>query len=335
MSQATFEVEHAGPSVSLQDEGRFGFMRFGVTESGPMDRAGHAIACEAVNAGGMAMEISLGGLTLKCLSGDISLAVAGGCFSVLLDGQPQAPWSVFTLHAGSKLQVRPGDWGSWCYLAFAGEVEAPDWLGSRSTHMDTGLCGMPFKQGDQITVNEARVYPDRLGEIAQSDPLKPASTIRVVLGPQDRFFTAQSIENLTTQPFTITAEYNRMGMRLSGPKFEITQALDMPSEPIARGSLQVPGHGDPLCLLADHGTAGGYPKIATVITADLDAMTQLRAGDQLRFKAISVEAAVKAARDRAALLVKMAEHIKSSRVSLEQRLWSNNLISGFVAGEPD
>jgi biotin-dependent carboxylase-like uncharacterized protein len=319
----------------LQDKGRFGFMRFGVTESGPMDRVGHAIACDAVDTSGPAMEVSLGGLTLRCLSGDISLAVAGGSFSVLLDGHLQPAWSVFTIHAGSKLQIRSGDWGSWCYLAFAGEVETPEWLGSRSTHMDTGLCGMPFKQGDQITVNSARTWPDRLGEITQAEVLRPSDTVRVVLGPQDRFFPAQSIEDLTTKPFKITPEYNRMGMRLSGPKFEINQALDMPSEPIARGSLQVPGHGDPLCLLADHGTAGGYPKIATVVTADLDAMVQLRAGDQVKFKAVSVEEAVKATRQKAATLEALAEKIKAARVSLEQRLWNNNLISGFYADEPD
>lgn len=335
MSQAVFEIEHAGPALSLQDKGRFGFMRFGVTESGPMDRAGHAIACDAVETSGPAMEVSLGGVTLRCLSGDVSIAVAGGGFSVLLDGQAQPSWSVLTLRAGSKLQIRSGAWGSWCYLAFAGDVDAPNWLGSRSTHMDTGLCGMPFLQGDQIIVNNARVLGDRTGEIADADTLRPDTTVRVVLGPQDRFFTDASIENLSSHPFTITPEYNRMGMRLSGPKFEITQALDMPSEPIARGSLQVPGHGDPLCLLADHGTAGGYPKIATVISSDLDALTQLRAGDQVRFKPVSASEAVKAARDKAAKMDKLFEQIKAARVSLEQRLWSNNLISGMVLGERD
>ena len=335
MSQAIFEVEHAGPSLSLQDKGRFGYMRFGVTESGPMDQVGHHIACDAVDTNGPAIEVSLGGVTLRCVSGDISLAVAGGSFGVLLDGQPQPPWSVFTIHAGSKLQIRSGAWGSWCYIAFAGQIEGPEWLGSRSTHMDTGLCGMPFKQGDKITVNSARMMPDRIGEIADADGLKPSKTVRVVMGPQDRFFTDASIENLTTQPFAITNEYNRMGMRLSGPKFEINQALDMPSEPIARGSLQVPGHGDPLCLLADHGTAGGYPKVATVISADLDAMTQLRAGDSVRFKAVPVEAAVRAAREKAAQLAALEEQIKAARVSLEQRLWNNNLISGMILGERD
>jgi allophanate hydrolase len=193
MSQAVFEVEHAGPSVSLQDKGRFGYMRFGVTESGPMDRIGYQIACEAVNAKGPGIEVSLGGLTLRCKSGDVSVAVAGGNFGVMLDGQQQPPWSVFTVHAGSKLQVRSGGWGSWCYIAFAGEVDGPEWLGSQSTHMDTGLCGIPFQQGDLIKVNAARLIPDRNGEIANANGLKPSKTVRVVMGPQDRFFTEQSI----------------------------------------------------------------------------------------------------------------------------------------------
>ncbi|MEP5760586.1 MAG: biotin-dependent carboxyltransferase family protein [Litoreibacter sp.] len=330
MTHATFKLAHAGPFLSLQDRGRFGYMRYGVTPSGPMDRASHAIAHTAAQAEGAILEVSLGGLTLVCTSGETTAAVAGGAFNITLDGAAQSAWSSFTLREGSKLTIRPGPWGSWCYLAFAGRIKAPTWLGSQSTHLDTGLCGLPLSQDHVLHVENARVLPDRNGPIIDPDPLRPDKTTRLVLGPQDRFFTAPSLAKLTQQPFTLTPDYNRMGVRLSGPKLEINAELTMPSEPIARGSLQVPGHGDPICLMADHQTTGGYPKIATVISADMDAFTQRRVGDTFRFKAVSPQEANKAARDRAGLLMRLNTQIQEQRISLEQRLWTENLISGVI-----
>ena len=332
---AEFIVEQTGPFVSFQDAGRFGYMRFGVTESGPMDRASFEFARSAVDTSGPIIEVSMGGLGLKCTSGTVTCAIAGGAFRVHIDGKERPSWSVFTLHEGSRLQIRAGVWGSWCYLAFAGEVEAPEWLDSRSTHMDTGLCGMPFTQGDTIRVENPRTLPDRLGEMIDHTRFKPSSTIRVVLGPQDRFFEQTAIDDFLSKPFKITPEYNRMGMRLSGPRLDVNASLDMPSEPIARGSLQIPGHGDPLCLMADHGTAGGYPKIATVISSDFDALAQLRVGDSVMFKAISVDQAVAAAREKSVFCDKVIQEIKAGQVSLEARLWSNNLISGIIDMDGD
>ena len=332
---AEFIIEQTGPFVSLQDHGRFGYMRYGVTESGPMDRASHALAQMAVDGTGPLVEISLGGIGLKCVSGQVTCAVAGGNFRVLVDGKEHVPWCVFTLSEGMRLQIRPGPWGSWCYLSFAGDIVAPEWLGSRSTHMDTGLCGMPFKQDDRITVSNPQTFPDRNGPMIDPNPFKPVGDVRVVMGPQDRFFDDKAIEDFSTKTFDITPEYNRMGMRLSGPKLKVNAALDMPSEPIARGSLQIPGHGDPLCLMADHGTAGGYPKIATVISADFDILAQLRVGDTVRFKPISAEQAVTAARNKRKMLDDVAAQISAGQVSLETRLWSSNLISGVVTMERD
>jgi len=123
-----------------------------------------------------------------------------------------------------------------------------------------------------------------------------------------------------------------MGMRLSGCKLPVAAALDMPSEPITRGSLQVPGHGDPICLLADHHTAGGYPKIATVISADLDSLSQHRTGQSITFASLSPKQAVHAARERRIETDQMCEHIMRNRAGLATRLWNNNLISGASDG---
>jgi biotin-dependent carboxylase-like uncharacterized protein len=329
---AVFKIDQVGPFVSVQDKGRFGYMRFGVTEAGPMDRLGHAMANFAVGnpETDPAIEISLGGLTLTCVEGEITACVAGGSFDVHLDGQELAPWSIFTMSVGSKLRIRTGAWGSWTYLAFAGQLDADSWLGSSSTHMGSGLCGASFVQDDIIKIENPRVLENANVKFYDPEHLKPSGDIHVVMGPQDRYFTEKSIASLLLTEYEVTNEYNRMGVRLKGEKLEINQALDMPSEPIARGSLQVPGHGDPICLLADHQTTGGYPKIATVISPDQDRLVQLRAGNRLRFIEVTPMRAVEMARQRKAEIDVMKAEIEANRVGYLQKLWSSNLISGVV-----
>lgn len=329
---AVLKVQHAGPSVSVQDAGRFGYLRYGVTESGPMDRQSHALCNFALGKpdGSPLIEVSLGGLTIQCQDGPVMGACTGGAFRVMLDDKPLPPWAIFTLHPGATLHIRPGAWGSWCYLGFAGDLDAPTWLGSTSVQLNSGLCGNPVSQGDQLRISDTSVPGDWGGEIIDPTTLKPSRTIRVVMGPQDRFFDAKSLDALCTADFRLTAECNRMGLRLSGAKLAINAALDMPSEPIARGALQVPGHGDPICLMADHQTAGGYPKIATVISADQHALAQMRPGDTVRFTAVTPADAVQAARARHRQTETLKTKILDTRMSLAQRLWHSNLIGGVV-----
>jgi len=307
-------------------------MRYGVTGSGPMDRMAFQLAHFALgnDEHSAAVEISLGGLVLECVEGSVTACVAGGNFSIQLDNVTLPPWSTFTLHPGSVLKVRPGSWGSWCVLAFKGTIRTPTWLGSQSVHLNSGLCGHQFTQGDTFLVDEAEAVPVLDGELMESNGLEHDDTIRVVMGPQDRFFTDDSQSDLQSKPFKLTPEYNRMGVRLDGPKLEINSALDMPSAPISRGSLQVPGHGDPICLLADHQTTGGYPKIATVISSDIDKLVQKRVGESIRFQPCEPMEAVKAARESAALVEKLKAKIIETRQGLEYKLWNSNLISGAV-----
>lgn len=333
-----FEIEHAGPFVSVQDRGRFGYERFGVTQSGPMDRTSHALANFALGKddGASAIEISPGGLVINCIEGEITMAVAGGCFDIVLDSTTQAPWSVFTVKAGSQLKIRPGSWGSWAYLAFVGKISAPTWLESQSVHLNSGLCGLPFSSGDRLVIKNASVLSDKSGSFFDPDKLKPDDKIHIVLGPQDKYFDEKSISSLELTEYKLTSEYDRMGVRLKGTPLKINRALDMPSEAIARGSLQVPGHGDPICLLADHQTTGGYPKIATVISADQDKLVQMRVGDSFRFEKISVEEAIEIARNRNAQIDMIKAEIENNQTGLINKLWANNLISGVVgSSEPE
>ncbi len=300
MADAVFTVVEVGPHVSFQDVGRPGLMRFGVPASGPMDRGAFAIANAALgNTGAMqAIEISMGGLVLECLEGSVTLAIAGGGFQVTLDQAALGSWQVMTIHAGSRLAIKAGPWGSWTYLAFAGALCAKRWLGSISTHGPSGGGGGRLTLGQRLVIENAGIRGDREGIITCPVSARPRHAVKVVLGPQDRFFAPETIETLLSQPFMLTTAYDRMGVRLAGPTLRPSAPLDMPSEAIVRGSVQVSGDGVATVLLADHQTTGGYPKIATIISDHLDGFVQLRARNQVTFSSITPEAAIEAARTR-------------------------------------
>lgn len=300
MGTASFIVTHAGPHVSIQDSGRPGLMRFGVPTSGPMDRTAFAIANTAIGNSAVppAIEISMGGLQLECVEGSVTIVMAGGGFQVAIDQASFGSWVVATMQAGSRLSVKPGPWGSWTYLAFAGELQSKRWLGSAATHSQSGFGGGRLAVGQRLVIENAEVRPDRCGEIPCPVFARPRTSVRVVLGPQDRFFGSEAIEALLSQPFTLTDAYDRMGVRLAGPTLRLVGKLDMPSEAIVRGSIQVAGDGHPTVLLADHQTTGGYPKIATVIADDVDCFVQLRPRNQVVFERITPQAAIEAAGNR-------------------------------------
>lgn len=334
MNAVTFIVSHAGPHVTVQDKGRPQLMRFGVPASGPMDRAGFAIANAALGntAGSPAIEISMGGLTLECVEGSVTIAVVGGGFQVAIDQVSLGSWMVATVRAGSRLTIKPGPWGSWTYLAFAGQLRAIPWLGSVSTHGPSGRGGGRLVMGQRLVVQEAEVREQRLGEIPCSVSARPRNSLNVVLGPQQRFFASESIDAFLSQPFALTDAYDRMGVRLSGPSLCPTAALDMPSEAIVRGSIQVAGDGSPTVLLADHQTTGGYPKIATVISCHLDGFVQLRSRDQVSFKSVTPAAAIQTVRRRYHEQERFLAGVQAGPKSLTQKLLSVNLIDGVVSG---
>lgn len=302
MSGAVLRVVFAGPQVSVQDDGRWGLMRYGVPQSGPMDRGAFAAANLALGntAGAPGVEVSLGGLVVECLSGAVSFAVAGGGFVVEHAGQRRGSWMVDRLQAGERLAIRRGPWGSWCYLAFAARPRRPDWLGSMATHALSGLGGGRIETGQQLHLEGAALRPAPAAPIPCPVSARPRARVHVTLGPQERFFDPETLSTFLGAAWRITAAGDRMGVRLDGPRIAPAARLDMPSEPVARGSVQVAGDGVATVLMADHQTTGGYPKIATVLDCDLDGFSQLRPGDCVRFKAVDADAAVAMARLRAA-----------------------------------
>ncbi len=331
MTDAVLSVSFAGPLVTIQDGGRPGNMRFGVSSSGPMDR----LSFDAANAalgnepGQTGIEVSMGGVILQCREGQISLAIAGGEFVVDHAGKPLASWQVITLSKGERLSIRAGKTGSWTYLAFAGALQSNRWLDSRATHSTSGYGGGAVLSGQTLTIEDAATREDREGDIQKPDFMADGP-LSVVIGPQDQYFDKDALARFCAEPFTVTDAYDRMGMRLSGPAFQLSSALSIPSEPIVRGSVQVSGDGVPTILLADHQTTGGYPKIATVTSVELDRLAQSRSGASLRFKAISPDEAINQTRlysqEKSAYLAQIAV----PRGTLEQRLLRENLIHGFL-----
>ena len=330
MSDVEFSISFAGPLVTFQDIGRPGNMRYGVSASGPMD----IVSFEAANAvlgndtKQTAIEISLGGLILQCHEGSITLAITGGDFLIEYQGQKISSWTVLTLQKGERLSVRAGKSGSWAYLAFSGKLNVKDWLNSSSTHSTSGFVGGVLKTGQKFTLTDASNQENRIGPI-----LKPNfytnDLIHAVLGPQDQYFMNTAIKIFSNSIFKVSDNYDRMGMQLTGPKLELKSALSIPSEPVVKGSIQVSGDGIPTILLADHQTTGGYPKIATVISSDINRLVQFRSNQSVKFVLINSNEALQKTRKFLDMKEKYLEKLSISRGTLEQRLMSENLIGGI------
>lgn len=332
---ARLRVTFAGPLITVQDAGRFGQMRFGVTASGPMDRVAHAAANLAIGnpAEAAAIEVSRGGVALECADGAVTLAVAGGDVVVDHRGTAEPGWTALTLRAGERVTIRAGAWGSWAYVAVAGDLLGQQWLGSAATHSMSGLGGGVLVGGDELEIAGARVEPEREGAIPVPDFARSTGSVRVVMGPQDHHFQTEALDAFTSSPYRLTDAFDRMGVRLDGPPLPLREALSLPSEPIVRGSIQVAGDGVPTVLLADHQTTGGYPKIATVVSADVDAVAQLRSGDVIDFVAVDAAAAVGFARRRADELAEYFARVAGPGRTIAHRLRAANLISGVVAAD--
>ena len=329
MSDVEFSISFAGPLVTFQDIGRPGNMRYGVSASGPMD----IVSFEAANAvlgndtKQTAIEISLGGLILQCHEGSITLAITGGDFLIEYQGQKISSWTVLTIQKGERLSVRAGKSGSWAYLAFSGKLNVKDWLNSSSTHSTSGFGGGVLKTGQKFTLTDASNQANRIGPILKPN-FNTNDLIHAVLGPQDQYFMNTAIKIFSDSIFKVSDNYDRMGMQLTGPKLELKSALSIPSEPVVKGSIQVSGDGIPTILLADHQTTGGYPKIATVISSDINKLVQLRSNQNVEFILINSNEALQKTRKFLDMKEKYLQKISTSRGTLEQRLMSENLIGG-------
>lgn len=328
-------VQSAGPATSLQDAGRFGWQRFGVGPAGAMDRLSLALANVLVGnqPGQAAMEFALAGGRLQVAGGSARVALAGAESALKIDGQRLAPLTSVTVRDGQTIELAAARAGIFFYLAVAGGFAIAPTLGSLSLHLRAGLGGLdgrPLRAGDRLPL--AAADPSGPELVLPELPLTQEGPIRVVLGPQDDHFTAAGIATLTSDEYVISEQSDRMGMRLTGPAIEHSaRGFNIVSDGIPTGGMQVPGNGQPLILLADRQTTGGYPKIATVISWDLPRLAQSRPGTRLRFAVVERAEAVRIARTADAAFRALVAKVRPAGLALDSSaLLSVNLIDGVV-----
>ena len=299
---ARLRILAAGPGASVQDRGRRGYLRYGVSESGPMDWARHALALGLAGepAGGPAIEFGPGGVAVAAEGGTIALGLAAPGFSARLEDAEGAravePPLALTLAPGARLVLRAGARGLWGYLAAAGLDPGPAVLGSHAVHARTGLGGAPLAPGAAFACDEAPEAPPR----PVRDPLEGEDgPLRLLPGPQHHRFGRDALAAVVSAPYAVTPRQDRMGVWLDGPALRCEGGHDIVSDGVVEGAVQVPGSGQPVVLLADRQPTGGYPKIAVLARADRPRLAQARAGETLRFAWETPEGARAACRARA------------------------------------
>jgi antagonist of KipI len=294
-----------GLLTTIQDLGRWGHQVVGVPVAGPMDVFSHRLANQLVaNADDAAtLEITLIGPELEFAAG-ARVAVTGAVFDLACDDQPIAPGESITISKGQRLKFGRLHQGARAYLAIAGGIQTAPILGSRSTHLVShmgGHDGRALAAGDRIPiVADPGIDPVVRKASGFHLPSAGRARLRVMPGPQDDWFDDDALKILTSVSFRISPRSNRMGYRLEGPPLTRSRDGEPISEPVGVGAIQVPNAGEPILLMADRQTAGGYPKIGHVITADLPLAGQLAPGDFVEFALCSRQEAVAAliARER-------------------------------------
>lgn len=338
------KVMSPGLMTTLQDLGRRGYQRLGIPVSGALDevslRAANLIAGNPATTG--ALEIAYQGPTLEVEADSVRVAFAGGTAAVEVlpgagatEARRLPPLQSVRLTKGQVLRIGALSGSPIGYLAVEGGFDVPFALGSQSTYMRGGLggfAGRALQSGDLLGLKRPQADARDECMLASVD-LTPPKRIRVVFGPQDDYFTAKGKQTLGASEYTVTPASDRMGMRLDGPPLEHAKGYNIVSDGISPGSIQVPGNGVPIVLLADRQTTGGYPKIATVISADMPALGRLAPGAKVAFEAVDIAAAEAAHRQFRDGLERMAKNIAAVRPAAvidESKLLGSNLVSGVV-----
>lgn len=337
---AALKVLRPGLATTVQDLGRWGYQAIGVPVSGALDavalRLGNALVGNPPAAAGL--EILYRGPRLEVAAGLVRVAVAGAGASLAIEGGRTVPgWRSVTLRRGSVFEVVLGREAVCCILAVAGGIAVPAVLGSASTYGRGGfggLAGRALRAGDLVPLVDAAPAGAEL-RLPRPPDVGKGQPIRIVLGPQQDRFTEAAVATLLDAEFCVSANADRMGMRLDGPKLAHRAGWDIVSDAIPTGAIQVPGSGQPILLLADHQTTGGYPKIATVISADLPVVGRRRPGDAIRFAAVTAEEAEDSAGVEGRRLADLARSLEPVHdpAGLDlAALYAGNLISGVVGG---
>jgi 5-oxoprolinase (ATP-hydrolysing) subunit C len=328
-------IDHPGLASSIQDLGRVGWQRYGVPVSGALDPLAARLANALVGngEGDAVLEILALGPRFTVEADSVRLALVGSAVGLRLDGVAVEAGRSVTAQRGTKAVIAGFTDSACCYLAVGGGFDFAPVMGSRSTYARGGFGGLgrTLRVGDTLPLRRttAPAGPERWSSaISYGD-----GPIRIVPGPQADWFEPDSLDRFFGEFYDITAEADRMGMRLAGPALRHSRGFNIASDGIATGAIQVPGTGQPILLLADHQTIGGYPKLGTVASVDLPRLGRHRPGQQLRFTPIGAEIAEALRRDQEAAFRRLIDRIAPvAAVPRSEDLLAANLISGVVSG---
>jgi antagonist of KipI len=317
---AVFEVLGPGILTTIQDLGRFGFSQFGVPSSGATDTFSLRVANLLVGnrEEEACLEMTLMGLKIKALK-EVVIAITGGDLCPTLNEEPLEMWRTHLLVEGDVITFKKVQAGCRAYLAVGGGFAVPKIMGSFSTYLSGkfgGLEGRTLRRGDILYTFDLSSPLNILGFRFPKDwisPLEKEVPLRVIPGPQDHHFTEKGSQTFYSSPYQVTPRCDRMGVRLEGPKIERQSDVEesIISEGLIYGAIQVPGDGKPIIILTELVT-GGYTKIATIISADLLKVAQLKPGDRVRFKPISIEASHDLFKEQEERLKKFKKTIEES-----------------------
>lgn len=308
---------NGGFLTTIQDAGRTGYQESGVPVTGVMDTRSFKLAnilvgndeTEAV------LEVTLMGPMVEFTSDNV-IAVTGGNLGPKINGKDIPMYQAVEVKKGDNLSFMGIKSGSRAYVAFAGGLDLPLIMGSRSTHLKSNLGGYEGRKlgaGDEIEFLVPKSHLPNM-EKRKTEPEDFTFTsceLRVVMGPQDDCFTEKGIETFLGGDYALTNEADRMGLRFEGATVEHKDGGDIITDGISFGAIQIPSHGQPIIMMADHQTTGGYTKIAAVVSVDLPKAAQLKPGCKVRFKKVSIEEAQD-------LYVKELEKMAAIRTGIEK-----------------
>jgi biotin-dependent carboxylase-like uncharacterized protein len=294
-------IVRAGPLTSLQDAGRFGYLRHGVSASGPMDRAAYNRAAAWLGgAGSTALEFTTAGIALVVEGGSLAAACDGGSFTLRHNGEGKDWPARLTLKEGDLVEIAPGPEGNYGYLRFDREIEMRPVLGSRATNVVAGVGGLEgrtLRRGDRLELGARAARAMSLHPRAVAPGNGP---IRFLWGLHAEMFSEEVRQTFVAGGFFISQRIDRMGARLEDRSgvFTGSQILSLVSDAVVPGDIQILGDGTPIVLMRDHQPTGGYPRIGTVIDVDLDRLAQLRPGSPVMFEPVTMGEAQQLLRER-------------------------------------
>lgn len=290
-------ILNGGFLTTVQDMGRYGSQETGMAVSGVMDTRAAALADILVgnDENEAVLEVTMMGPIMEFTEDEL-IAVTGGDLGAKVDGKPLPRYEAVLIKAGQTVSFGGMYGGSRAYMAFAGGLDVAVVMGSRSTNLKAkigGIEGRKLGAGDEIGFRSPKTWLPSMA--ARKLPLPELSsrehTLRVVMGPQDDCFTEEGISTFLGSAYTISNEYDRMGCRMEGPVIAHKNGGDIITDGISFGAVQVPSHGNPIVMMADHQTTGGYTKIANVISVDLPVLAQCMPGMKIHFEKVTVDEA--------------------------------------------